>query len=67
MNPNGPDFDPEAVALGKVYALLIRAARQRKARQKQAAGQTEVATPQSETAPETADLRQPTTTASFLE
>ncbi len=67
MNPNGPDFDPEAVALGKVYALLIRAARQRKARQKQAAGQAEMATPQSETTLETADSRTPTSTASFLD
>ena len=67
MNPNIPDFDPEAVALGKVYALLIRAARQHKARQKQAAGQAEMATPQSETPPEAADSRQPTTTASFLD
>lgn len=30
-----PDLDPEAVVLSKVYALLIRAARQKKAKAQQ--------------------------------
>lgn len=34
-----PTLDPEAVVLSKVYALLIRAARKKKAEEQQADGQ----------------------------
>ncbi len=35
-----PNSDPEAVVLSKVYALLIRAARQKKAKEQQSDGRT---------------------------
>ncbi|GJM43010.1 MAG: hypothetical protein DHS20C20_32920 [Ardenticatenaceae bacterium] len=64
-----PDFDPEAVALGRVYALLIRAARQQEAKQKRAAEQaidpaTMAAAPL-ETAPRSAGSRKPAPASSF--
>ncbi|MBK8903467.1 MAG: hypothetical protein IPM53_19950 [Anaerolineaceae bacterium] len=36
-----PDLDPEAVVLSKVYALLIRAARQKKAKEQQSDGRVQ--------------------------
>ena len=39
-----PAWDPEAVALSKVYALLIRAARQKKAKEQPSDGRNK--TPQ---------------------
>lgn len=39
-----PDLDPEAVVLSKVYALLIRAARQKKAKEQQSDGQAKQGT-----------------------
>lgn len=65
---NEPDLDPEAVALGKVYALLIRAARQQEAKQKRAAEQAidpaKMAAPL-ETTPGSTGSRKPAPAASF--
>ena len=36
-----PDLDPEAVVLSKVYALLIQAARQKKAKAQQSDGRVQ--------------------------
>ncbi|MFZ1399875.1 MAG: hypothetical protein WAS33_23425 [Candidatus Promineifilaceae bacterium] len=64
-----PDLDPEAVVLGKVYALLIRLARQQEAKQKRTAKQaidpaTMAAAPL-ETTSGSAGSRKPAPTSSF--
>ena len=43
-----PNLDPEAVVLSKVYALLIRAARQKKAKEQQSDGRAKQGTVNSE-------------------